>query len=663
MGGRDANVRRWRSIIRLSDRSAGKLRMSQLTNDDRDDRLIRLSRPATIGNEIRRHVGQLRPIITVAAEDNTEEMEQKARRIRGFLREFMRVAGEDYRRAGGPGSLIEGMTRYAYEDGQVWLCVMPYPQRVTMPLKVDIYDSITCIPVWSGGKLKRFYHVAVMTVEEIRDRWGAGLLPGRDGDDTETTIGCYDETYIGVMLGPDGKNWLKSPVAHGLVDSDGNGIVPVAAFFQNGFTGDSTQDTKDSKEDIEANRGRSSIADHESELTELSKLITAGLYIAYRDADPPLLQQESAEGTEYELSTRPGAHNRVPSDVGPDGVRPLTASVPGTAQNIQNSMQFLTAEMDTDLGTIAGKETEFKSGTDRFTAAEQAQSYFAPITELLREAITWLCTVSLQIYKCKDYQDVLISDDSKRTGWPYRAQFSPDDVPADPVVDVEFTETSRMKKMQVAAAMAPLLQNGGATPQMMFEMMGVDNPELETQRLMEWRAQQHPDVVQSEGPYLALANLEYLRDQFAERGDTDMANLIELDRRIQLKTAFLAKEEELKRLMTEGLPKPQPQEPQGPPPMGMNGMGGPPPMMPPQGPPSGQGIPPEILAALAAQQGGGMPQPGIGPGGPLPNQIPIQQVGQTGIPPGALPPGIVTGTMDQQVIPEPTAPSIPRRGY
>lgn len=626
MGGRDQNVRKWRAIIRQSTEYAGRLKLSQLTNDAMDDRLVRLSRPATIGSEIRRHVGQLRAIYKLRAENNTEEAEQRARRNRAFLQEFFAVANDDYRRGGGPGSLAEGMTRYEYEDGSLWVCVMPAPERPSMPLRLEIYDSVSCVPVWSAGRMKRFYHCSQMSVEEIRERWGAHLFPGKDPDSLEEVIGFYDEYYLAVLSGAEGMDFLKAPVPHGIVDGDGNGVLPVAVFYQNGFTGDSGTVNHDSLEDIEANRGRSNIADHESELTELTKLVTARLSIAYREANPAMLAPEDPEGTEYRLSTLPGAHNKVPASVA-DKIRPMATVGNAAPALVQQGIDFFTQEIDNDVGTIAQKQIEYKSGTDRTTASEQAQKYFASVTEALREAHVWIATMALLIYKARNYPEVTVTEHSARSGWPYTSTFSPDDVPDHPRISVEFTETSRTGRMQVNAAMHQSVADGIATPLMMFEAMGVENPELEVQKLMEWRAMQHPAVIQSEGPFFALQNLEYLRDQAAERGNDDLAKLYDLEYRTQLGMAIQQKEIQLRQM----------QEQQKMLQMGMlppMGMGGPPGGGPsPQGGPSVDGQ----IRQMAQQQG--------------PQERPDANVGQLGVPPQIGSPETLTGSMSRLVPP------------
>lgn len=632
---RNATIQIRRDLVALAT-IASKASRSRQTNSDRDDFIMKLSWPDTVLQEAVNSFGAIEISLYLEADDSTEEAEEAAERPVALMGRLDELLEDEFAANGGPQPLFMAMAQYAMRDGIVVqkMCRRPRTDEGTGNIwDFELIDPMEVYPDPVGGRFSRFYRVSMVTVADVRAVWGENLLPEREPEDDVEQVAYYDDYWHGVYLSDEDDDWLKKPSAHGYDHG-----VPLAIHYFRGTTGSRGDRTgARSAEEIEASRGRGIFDAVVDEMAEFARLQTMLIDKAMLATRPPLTAKLQP-GSDTKINRNPNSISYLGPEESVDKLPQDNLDL----QYITQLQQGIVASLENatlPLNVLARTQSGFQMNL----GDQRAQKFFVPFIKGLKLAHRWRYRAGLLLFRqFGDEMDV--SGESVR-GKRFTWTITPDQIPPNPRVIVEFSDLNPIDKVQMMTAAAGLANSGFMDVDTLYgpHVLKFPNPSGIKQRIREDQMWKNPALVDAMAPAMTAQILEEALKDALKRGHEMQAAILGK----QLKTFFT-------QFMSDtpvvpppggamGGPPPlgpggPPMPPQIPPPGGL--MGPPPPdlgQMGPQMPPGGQ-IPPE-LAAIIAMNGGGSPQGGPPMQGPPPN-LPM---------PGAnvLPPDLLTGNQVQ----------------
>lgn len=588
-----------RDIVGLAGVVAKQSRHRQ-THSDKDDFVMRLSWPDTVLQQTVNTLGRIEIYNHMRAEDNTEEAEEAAEKPIALVDTVTELLEDDYTYNGGPLPLLMAMAQYAVRDGALVQKLCRRPNDARNIWDYEIIDPMEVYPVYIGKRYVRCYRISLLKVQDIRAQWGEGLLKDRKDDEELEVVACYDDYYHAIFTSADDENWLKPPKPH-----EYSWGIPIHITYFRGQTGSrGDQQSNQTDEQVEANRSRGIFDPIVDELQQWARIQTALTDKMMLTVRPPIVVK-SEKGTAADVKVNRNANGRTNLDEGED-----LEEFPNSNADLQYitalSQQIVAALENATLPIQAMQKHQ--SGFLAHITEKQAADFFEPFLKGLKIALRWRARAILLCFR--QFGDQMMVNGQSARGKPYLWQFTPDLIPADPQVIVEFSDISPLDRVQLLGALAPIYAAGGIDTLTAFgpQFLKMKDPHLIVERVREEQLWKHPGALQVLVPAASVGVLERMLKDAVNRGHVLQAEVLKAQIK-QLSMSILA---------------PPPQMPGQPPGMGAGG-------------PPGGGDPMQMMQMLA-QQGGpqGPPLSLPAPQGPPPMAAPAQ-----------LPPDMATGNADQ----------------
>lgn len=548
---------------------AAKASHGTQTNTTKDDFVMRLSWPDTVLQEVVNTLGRIETYLSMEAEENTEAAEEAAEKPIALLDRLNELFEDEFARNGGPQPLLMAMVQYAARDGMIAQKLCRRPNDPDNVWDYELFDPIEAIPVFIGGKYVRCYRISLMKVQDIRAQWGDNLLPDAKGDDEREVIACYDDYYHAVFTTDDDENWLKPPKPH-----EYEWGIPIQITYFRGYTGSrGDRVLHNADEDVEANRGRGIFDAVVDELKEWARTQSAVIDRMMLTVRPPIVVT-SEQGEAADVKVNRSANGRT-NLRGGEKVEPLAQSNLDT-QYIQILSQTIVGALENATLPLPSM-ARFQSGFERHVAEKQAASFYEPFLRGLKIALRWRYRAALLCFR-QFGEQMDVSGLSAR-GKPFRWVATPDMIPEDPRVVVEFSDINPLDRIQMLGAIAPIYSAGGIDSLTAFgpDFLKLKNPHLIMERIREEQIWKNPAAQAALLPSVTIGALEKMLKDARNRGHDLQAKVIE-EQLVKLGSQILAPQPQ----MPPGVPPMGPGEPPQPPmPMPqMPGMGAPPPALP-----------------------------------------------------------------------------------
>lgn len=601
MAERDRRIEDDRLIARMYSLMSEE-RANRLTNEDDDDNATFLSLPDTIINSIVEPIASAKHVLSIPAEEQSDEAKQAADDQEDICRHFWQLAEERHQLGGGSGTLMEALARPGVEDGYIYGRISADIEDTACPARLQIWDTLEVLPVFRAGeKLLRLYRVYRTTVRDLLEEYpkeAKRLFGGVDGDQEVECTAYYDETYHAIAI-VDLNEWLKPPVPHG------RGYIPV---FVGHFKGHSTRVrhiANSQQIDVEAERGRGALSAVRSELVKLADALSARNKLVQWVANPALIETEGPNQESASGEASPGSLIKVPQGGKIETLQVVNANIAALDNQIKQLVEFIRENVG-----VWGQDQQGASALQDLYA-EQRNTKLRPYFRGMRGVLQTIYRMVLDVYRDWAEQVTTLTPDSD--GYDYQRYVDPALViPDKPMVLVRFDDKSDPEKIQALIAGMQAVAANALSRQSLMEMIGIEDVTEEMERIRAEMAWTDKTSIAAMAPINNYRVLKKMLDDAVAKGDWIEAGL--LQNQINQIIAMTKQ--------------------QG---------GGPP------GPPApGGGLPPEAMQALMGGLGGqpgpsplsGPPQLPPGMPGPMPQGGPMMN----GFTP---PPGVPSSVMPQ----------------
>lgn len=536
---RNNEIMKHRRVTRQYAPQGGKLEF------DENSELVRLSIPNSVVSETARVIGKNDPLIEFVSESTAERDERIASNIEAFLRWAEGKFAEAYQRGGGQDALAIARARMLVQDGRLVSILTLRPEDPSFPFRLRLVDPTEMHFRWGDDKIVRAWRTNNMTAQQIQAEWGVEM--DRDvlrENPTYDVISYWDDTWYAIWVDR-GKEKspieLKTPVKHGYP------VFPIIVTHVNGWIGMAESSPGQDSPTLEAYRGTGAFWPHENEYKRYLEVVDAQIHDTLIAAAPPLKAKLPPGNQAFEVEAEPNEAIMIPNGADVEYLW-KTAGLPharATSDLLSNVIQS---------GTLPVGEANFSSGFDRMIATQRGQSFFTPFIEGLKQHYRQMYRNVLLLFK--EYGIPISITQPGPKGRTIKAEFTPFDIPNDPIVLVEFGDLAPVDIWQAISAATGAMASGILDEHTFWQTI-IRHPQARViiDRIRSARALAQQPVREQLVEVDAIEELLERAEVYKAKGMTDLENVVRMKADVLLNQVKMQLEQSL---------NPQPEPPQQP---------------------------------------------------------------------------------------------------